>query len=229
MDGRDEEGVPTLTKAVGQALGREGLAHEALQRRHGEEAGRHVRSAAREEVRPLEAEARYRLLADGPHELGEVTRGVGEGALVIDGAPLEVEGVVRLLVEDVVEVPRPDAVGHEGADHGAGARSYVEIEVVGAEIGERVERGESARLVHAADHAAARQDEGALGGRRGAGERQLLEERPQHMRPHHLSSVAPHEKPVPKATSITRSLSFTRPAITASWRQMATEAPAVLP
>src|SRR5215472_3680680 len=50
MDGRDEERAPTLTKAVGQALGREGLAHEALQWLDGEEAGRHVRSAPREKI-----------------------------------------------------------------------------------------------------------------------------------------------------------------------------------
>src|SRR5262245_22567561 len=135
MGGRDEERAPTLTKAVGQALGREGLAHEALQRRHGEEAGRHVRSAPRQEVRPLEAEACHRLLADGPDELGEVARGIGEGALVIDGAPLEVQRVVRLLVEEVVEARRPDTVGKKEADTEAEARPNDKTKAVAPKIG----------------------------------------------------------------------------------------------
>jgi hypothetical protein len=117
VDGRDEERPAALPKAVRQPLGGKGFAHEELERGDREKAGRHVGPAPREEVGPLEPEAGHGLLADGPDELRKVAGGDREGSPVVDGATPQVERVVALLDQDVVELPRPDTVGHEGGHH----------------------------------------------------------------------------------------------------------------
>src|SRR6267142_2023549 len=139
-------------------------------------------------------------------------------------AAVEVQRVVTLLVQDRVQIARAHPVGQERRHHRAGARAHVEIEVVGAEPGQvLVERGEGPDLVHAADDSAAGQDEGpALGGPAPA---HTLEPATKTVgSAHQRRSVAPHEKPVPKATSMTRSPSLMRASDSASWRQMGTDA-----
>src|SRR5262249_46888595 len=99
-----------------------------------------------------------------PHELHEVARGDTERALVVDRAPVEIERIVPLLVEDLVEVERPDLVRHQRGHDGARAGAHVEIELVGAEARQGlVERRDRADLVHAADDAAPGQHERPLG------------------------------------------------------------------
>ena len=80
---------------------------------------------------------------------------------------MEVQRIVALLVEDRVEVERADLVGHQRGHHGARARADVQVELVGAEIGQGlVERGEGAHLVHAAHDPAAREHQRPLRRRR---------------------------------------------------------------
>ena len=163
----DEKPARALREVVGQSPHGKGAADEFLELPHREEPGRHVGTAPREDVRPVEPEVRRQVLSDRPHQAQKAAAGVGNGAPLIHRAAVEVQRVVTALVEDRVEIGGPDLIRHQRCHHRARARAHVEVEVVGAKAGQRrVEGGERAHLVHAADHAAAREHERPAGASR---------------------------------------------------------------
>ncbi len=133
IDRGNQQAARTIAEAIGQPLGLERLAHVGFQRAQGKEPGGHVAGAPGQDVRPFQAELGDGFPANGPDELEEVPGCTGEGALVVDGPSVKVEGIVPLLVQDLVEVERANLVGHQRADDGTGAGADVQVERVGAE------------------------------------------------------------------------------------------------
>ena len=160
IDGGDEQRARKLVKVIAEALPRKCPPHKIFQWGQGEESRRHVTAAPGQDIGPVEGEAAHGALAHGPEKISEVPRRYAEGALVINGAAVEVQRVIALLFEDLVEVMRPDALSHEGGDHGAGAGADVEVEGVAAKARQQfIARRQRAHLVHAADHSAPGQDQ----------------------------------------------------------------------
>ncbi len=164
VHGGDEQGPQAGVKVVGDPAGDEGAPQVFLQLPHREEACRHVGPAAGEDVGPVQAEIGGEVLPHRPHQTEEAAAGVGDRPALVDRSAVEVERVVAALVEDVIEVERPDAVGHQRRHHRSRARSHVQVEVIGAKARQGlVQGGQRADLVHAADDAASGEDERALG------------------------------------------------------------------
>src|SRR5205814_3613832 len=71
------------------------------------------------------------------------------------GVAAEVNGVVEVVVEDLIHLARPDTTGQERADDGAGAAADVDVEAAARAIEPLFERRQGANLIHAADDTAA--------------------------------------------------------------------------
>jgi hypothetical protein len=153
---RDEQRAPQLSECVAASARGQSEADEALQRGQREESGGEVTLRARQNVGQASAASLDRVLAERPHQPTEA-RGHSQRIRVEEDTAPHVQGIVEILIVDLVDLAGANAAGQQGGHDGPGAAADVDVEGRLPAGQALLEGGQSADLVHPADHAPTRQ------------------------------------------------------------------------